>query len=56
LQKLEDAVAKKGYREVIVETASVLVEACHLYRKAGYKPVKEEVETRRCDCRLYKIL
>ena len=56
LQKLEEVVAMKGYQEVIVETASVLVEACQMYKKAGYKPVDEGVEVKRCDRRLYKIL
>ncbi len=39
VQKLEEQVKAKGYSEVIVETASVLVEACHLYKSAGYKPM-----------------
>ena len=45
----------KGYREVIVKTASVLVEACHLYKSAGYHP-SSGVKTKRCDCRLHKTL
>ena len=48
-------VALKGYQEVIVETASVLVEACQLYKTAGYQPMGG-VETERCDCRLHKML
>lgn len=54
-QQLEETIAIKGYRRIIIETASVLHEACRMYESAGYLPV-EGVETERCDCRLYKNL
>lgn len=46
-------IIKKGYRKILVETATVLKEACRLYESSGYQPV-EGVETLRCDRRLYK--
>ena len=48
LQQLENAIAEKGYREIWIETASVLSEAVILYEKNGYQPASG-VETARCD-------
>ena len=48
LQKLEDAIAAKGFKEIWIETASVLVEAVKLYESSGYIAA-EGVETARCD-------
>jgi putative acetyltransferase len=48
LQQLESAIAKRGYQEIWVETASVLKEAVKLYESSGYQPTTE-VETERCD-------
>ena len=48
LQQLESAIAKKGFREVWIETASALKEAVILYEKNGYQPASG-VETARCD-------
>lgn len=53
LQRLEEAIARKGYQKIIIETATVLCEARRLYESAGYLPI-EGVETLRCDRRLYK--
>ena len=53
MQYLERRIAERGYRTIYIETASVLKEACKLYKSAGYIPV-EGVETERCDQRLYK--
>ena len=55
LQRLEEVIASKGYRRIIVETATVLHEACRLYESSGYCP-SGGVETDRCYCRLYKDL
>ncbi|MGC1309149.1 MAG: GNAT family N-acetyltransferase [Phormidesmis sp.] len=48
LAQLEVAAADKGFKEVWVETASVLAEAVKLYEKNGYEP-NLGVETARCD-------
>jgi putative acetyltransferase len=48
LEQLEQAAAAKGFKEVWIETATVLREAVQLYEKSGYQP-KTGVETERCD-------
>lgn len=48
LQALERALALRGFRQIWIETASVLVEAVQLYEKSGYIPATG-VETARCD-------
>ncbi|HEY9651453.1 MAG TPA: GNAT family N-acetyltransferase [Coleofasciculaceae cyanobacterium] len=48
LQELERAIAQRGFREIWVETASVLKEAVKLYESSGYQPATG-VETKRCD-------
>ena len=48
LHQLENAIANKGFREIWIETASVLSEAVVLYEKNGYQPASG-VETARCD-------
>lgn len=48
LQQLEAAVASRGFQEIWIETASVLVEATQLYENSGYKKATG-VETARCD-------
>ena len=48
LHQLENAIANKGFREIWIETASVLREAVVLYEKNGYLPASG-VETARCD-------
>jgi putative acetyltransferase len=55
LQELEKAIVKKGFREIWLETASVLKEAVCLYENNGYQPITE-VETKRCDRAYYKRL
>ncbi|MBD1866019.1 GNAT family N-acetyltransferase [Cyanobacteria bacterium FACHB-471] len=54
LQNLEEAIAKRGYQQIWLETASVLFEAVKLYESSGYQPATG-VETKRCD-RLYTKL
>jgi putative acetyltransferase len=54
LQALEQTIAQQGYREIWVETASVLKEAVLLYERRGYQPATG-VETLRCD-RVYRKL
>lgn len=51
LRSLETRVADKGFRQIWVETASVLVEAVKLYEASGYEAATG-VETERCD-RIY---
>ncbi|MGK7874113.1 MAG: GNAT family N-acetyltransferase [Xenococcaceae cyanobacterium] len=48
LQKLEEAIAAKGFQEIWIETASVLKEAVRLYEMSGYQSATG-VETKRCD-------
>lgn len=48
LQQLEAAIAARGFQQIWIETASVLVEAIKLYESNGYKPATG-VETPRCD-------
>lgn len=55
LEKLEDAIAAKGFEQIWIETASVLFEAVKLYESSGYIPA-EGVETARCDRVYVKFL
>ncbi|MBD1842807.1 GNAT family N-acetyltransferase [Cyanobacteria bacterium FACHB-63] len=48
LTELESAIAKKGFDQIWIETASVLKEAVQLYERNGYEP-STGVETLRCD-------
>ncbi len=52
LQQLEAAIVTRGFSQIWVETASVLVEAVKLYESSGYEPATG-VETTRCD-RIYR--
>ncbi|PZD71470.1 Acetyltransferase [Acaryochloris thomasi RCC1774] len=51
LRSLESRISEQGFRQIWVETASVLVEAVQLYETSGYK-AETGVETVRCD-RIY---
>jgi len=51
LTQLEKTIAAKGFREIWIETASVLKEAVKLYESNGYQAALG-VETPRCD-RIY---
>lgn len=55
LQQLESAIASRGFAEIWLETASVLVEAVKLYESNGYQ-VATGVETPRCDRVYVKVL
>ncbi len=55
LQELENAIAFRGFKQIWLETASVLVEAVQLYETSGYLPT-EGVETPRCDRVYFKHL
>jgi putative acetyltransferase len=55
LQKLEDVIALRGFKQIWIETASVLVEAVKLYESSGYIAA-EGVETERCDRVYVKFL
>jgi putative acetyltransferase len=48
LAELERVIAAKGYREIWIETASILKEAVKLYEANGYQPATG-IETPRCD-------
>lgn len=52
LGQLELAIQRQGFRQIWVETASVLKEAVCLYETSGYQPASG-VETARCD-RIYQ--
>jgi putative acetyltransferase len=48
LAELERSIAQHNFREIWVETATVLAEAVQLYESSGYLPATG-VETARCD-------
>lgn len=48
LEQLEAAISSRGFQQIWIETASVLVEAVKLYESNGYQPATG-VETTRCD-------
>ena len=48
LQQLEAAISCRGFKQIWIETASVLSEAVKLYETNGYQPATG-VETERCD-------
>lgn len=52
LGKLEAAIAARGFKEIWLETATVLKAAVHMYETSGYLQ-DTGVETSRCD-RVYK--
>ncbi|HEY9825770.1 MAG TPA: GNAT family N-acetyltransferase, partial [Stenomitos sp.] len=55
LQRLEQRIWECGYRQIWIETASVLAEAVALYERNGYLPATG-VETLRCDRVYTKLL
>ncbi len=55
LGALERAIVDRGYREIRIETASILTAAVRLYESHGYQPIAD-VETARCDRAYVKIL
>lgn len=55
LGALERAIAARGYREIRIETASILTAAVKLYESHGYEPIAD-VETARCDRAYVKII
>ena len=55
LHRLEQEIAAQGFREVWIETASVLKEAVKLYESSGYLPATG-IETERCDLIYSKVL
>ena len=55
LQQLEESISARHYREIWIETASVLAEAVQLYERNGYSPATG-VETARCDRVYCKVL
>jgi putative acetyltransferase len=55
LAALERSIFDRGYREIRIETASVLAAAVKLYESNGYEPVTD-VETARCDRAYVKII
>ncbi|MBE9205997.1 GNAT family N-acetyltransferase [Nostoc sp. LEGE 06077] len=48
LQQLEAEIATRGFQQIWIETASILVEAVKLYESSGYQS-ETGVETARCD-------
>ncbi|MBD0337405.1 MAG: GNAT family N-acetyltransferase [Cyanobacteria bacterium Co-bin13] len=48
LNSLEQAIYQRGFKQIWIETASVLKEAVVLYETSGYQPASG-VETARCD-------
>ncbi|MEM6255677.1 MAG: GNAT family N-acetyltransferase [Cyanobacteria bacterium P01_D01_bin.156] len=52
LGQLEEAIAARGFKEIWLETATVLKAAVRMYESSGYAP-ETGVETSRCD-KVYK--
>ena len=52
LGQLESAIAARGFKEIWLETATVLKEAVRMYESSGYAPATG-IETSRCD-KVYK--
>jgi putative acetyltransferase len=52
LKELENKIKSQGFKEIYLETATVLKEAVKLYESCGYQQTTG-VETQRCD-RIYK--
>lgn len=48
LEQLELTIAARDFRQIWIETASILKAAIQLYEASGYQPA-QGVETRRCD-------
>lgn len=48
LKQLEATISQKDFKEIWIETASILTEAVSLYQKHNYQPTTE-IETKRCD-------
>lgn len=48
LEKLEEAIASRGFQQIWIETVSILTEAVKLYESSDYQPTSG-VETARCD-------
>ena len=48
LQELEKIIKNRGFKEIWIETASILKEAVQLYEDNGYIPATG-IETKRCD-------
>lgn len=55
LQLMEERIKLKGYETMYVQTASVLREACSMYKKAGYRS-DVGAETPRCNMLLSKLV
>jgi putative acetyltransferase len=55
LGQLERSIFDRGYREIRIETASVLVAAVKLYESSGYRSIPD-VETSRCDRAYVKFI
>jgi putative acetyltransferase len=55
LGQLERSIFDRGYREIRIETASVLTAAVKLYESSGYRSIPD-VETSRCDRAYVKFL
>ncbi len=52
LAQLEQEIRSRGFKEIWIETATVLQEAVRLYERSGYQSATG-VETLRCD-RIYR--
>ncbi len=49
LGRMLAAARRLGYREIVLQTNTVLIEAVQLYRSAGFTPVEIERMSPRCD-------
>ena len=55
LSELEKVIAGKNYKQIWIDTASILKKAVKLYENNGYKPA-QGVETQRCDLIYVKLI
>lgn len=55
LLELEQKIKEKGFKQIWIETATVLKEAVQLYEHYGYEPTTG-VETQRCDLVYKKVI
>lgn len=56
MDKVLQQAALFGYKKISLETMTTMESAIHLYRKYGFMEVVKEVQSRRCDIVMEKIL
>lgn len=49
LERAIEAARRLRFETIVLETVSVMIEAIRLYTRMGFKPIKQEVASPRCD-------